>query len=131
MSVNAAIAHVILEMTGFQLKTPRAEFGAIKSELQPTIAVLECRLIVPPFGEQGGKTKRARRYGKQAGLRSKGAVGKTNAQITKTPDAEGDRPDDRQSDNERCRCGKYGPAASSRPNQQRQNQGDGRESEPV
>ena len=42
------------------LNTPHPEFGTLESQLQAIVAILQCRLIVPSFGEQSGEYERTR-----------------------------------------------------------------------
>jgi hypothetical protein len=51
--VYAPIPKVIFEAAIFQVQAPRAELGTIERELQPMVAVLERRYVVPPFREHG------------------------------------------------------------------------------
>ena len=131
MSVNMSIAHVIFEAARFQLKAPDTELGTIESQLQPMVAVFERGLISPPFGEQRGENERAHRYGQQPRVRGMHAVGKTYARITEAADAERDGPDDSKSEDERRRCSKHRPTTGGRPQQQREEQAEGQDREPV
>ena len=51
MPVNVPIAPIIFEATGFQVKAPDTEFGAVESQLQSIVAALEHHFISAPLGE--------------------------------------------------------------------------------
>ncbi len=60
VAVNAPVARVAFEATRLGVNTPHPEFCALESQLQAIVAILQCRLIVPSFGEQGGEYERTR-----------------------------------------------------------------------
>src|SRR5262249_8043970 len=88
--------------------------------LQSRFALLEHGLVLTPLGEKRSKNERADRHSQDGGLGAQDAVVHRETGVAEMPDAEGDRPNDREGHDERSPRGEDRPATSRKPQQERE-----------
>src|SRR5262245_44374948 len=111
VAVNSPIAAVAVEATRLGINAPNAELGAIEGELQPLIAVLQCRLVLPSLGEQRGKHERTGREGQQRGPGRVGAIVQA-WQLSQVTHGKSGGPDHRKSQDKHGASREYWTAVS-------------------
>src|SRR5262245_28217785 len=119
-AMNLPVPCVAFKAARIYIKAPDTELSNAERQLEPMIdtlepivAVLQCSLIVPPLGEQGGEYQRVDRDGQQCGTRSISAIGQAR-ELAQVARAEGGSPHDGATKNKCGGSGKHRPAMRSK-----------------